>query len=157
MVLVAPIYLLHIGAERRGLLAAMEDPAAFPEGAFLVVSVLAFFVDWLIYPLAMIPISRALNVGHAFGIYITAFNWTSVIAAAVFAPPYLLVSWGVIGAGIGNFLSFAALVFVLHMRWFVARTALGVAAPTAAALVLVEMLSSLLVALGANRLAGVGI
>jgi hypothetical protein len=67
-------------------------------------------LQWVGWPLAMVPIARWLGLAHDYARYIIAYNWSSVLVVAVMVPPLMLLDIGLIGPGFA-----ALLAFVLTM------------------------------------------
>lgn len=137
--------------------AHVVDRAAIDTGltAFVAVKLIGFVVDWFAFPLVMIPIAHVLGLGRGYVPLIVAINWMSVIAITLWTVPAILFAGGVIGEAATAFLSLVAFVYVVSVTGFVVRTALDTTAPVAVAITLFYLLLSLVIGIGADRLAGV--
>lgn len=152
--LVLPLYLLHLYAERQ--LMVWPDGAERIDGTtYLFIKLAAFAVDWLSFPIAMIFLSRLLGLTQRYALYVTVFNWTSVLLSLLLFPPFILWSLGVIGAGLANFMSLILILLAVRIRWFMAVTVLAVPGLTAGGLVALEFILSLAIAELANQAIGI--
>lgn len=144
IVLIAPLFYL---------LLALETPSdgKATSAATLTVGLLA---GWIAYPLAMVFIAKLLGLSHRYVVYIIAYNWCAVPAAAIRAPVLIAVATGLIGASVAGFFYMFLLVAVIYYLWFVARTALQTTSVTAATLVVFDIALSFVVELGVERLLG---
>lgn len=146
IVLIAPVYLFAAAIEPA---AAGQAPAAVevrsPWRLLLIL-----LVQWGLWPLIMYHVARHFDVTRNYIRYIIAYNWSSVIIAAIQAPPLILYAMAAIGLSGAAVLVLLALLVSLYFRFVVARDGLEVSAPMATALVLADLAISLAV----NRLAG---
>ena len=133
----APLYVYVADASAR--IYAPHDPN--PTG--VLGSLVLLVVLWLVWPLAMVPVSRWLGLSRNYVRYIVAYNWTSVPVIAALVPPLALVQLGVMGPAAAGPLALIALGWSLVYRWYVARTGLDTSAPVATALVLADLVLSL--------------
>ncbi len=140
-VLVAPLYIL------RGLV----DPGASTESeatgiGTALTAVVTYVLVWAAFPVAMIFISRLLDLRHAYVGFIVALNWARVLQAVLL----VAVSGAAAVAGApSDFLTLTAIAAVLAYQWVVTRTALATSGAVAAALVVIDaLLESLIVAAG---------
>lgn len=153
IVLLIPVYVPYVLGERR--LIAAEDPEAVAGvAAFFVVRTLGLVVDWVAFPAVMALLARPLGLSARYPAYITAYNWTGVIAALFLAVPAILFGWGAIGPGAASLLTLVGLVLVLRYRYLVARIALDCSAGLAGGLVALDFVLALVLAELFGRLAG---
>lgn len=154
--LVAPIYLMQVLAERSNLFAGgLVDPETYSSGLYFSVKALVLVIDWFAFPVLMVGIARLLNLTVRYGIYITVFNWSSLLIVLAMTPPFVAWTFGLVGDFMANILTLGILMLVLRFRWFIARVALGVTPVTAAGLVFAEFLLSILINQSGNRLIGI--
>ena len=135
VLLAAPLYALDVAVEAHGGTRA--------GAAFFAVKALSYLADWLLFPVVVALLAKPLDLGRLYVPYIVAYNWSSVVIAALFAPATLLV-----GFGIGNpaaILSLIVFAVAARYRFTIARAALQVRPATAVGLVILEFLLSLLV------------
>ncbi len=155
IILVAPIYLAQVLAERHNLFAGgLIDPETYSSGLYFSVKAGVLVVDWFAFPVLMVGIARLLNLTARYGIYITVFNWSSLLIVLVLTPAFVAWTLGLVGDFLANILTLGILMLVLRFRWFIARQVLGAAPITATGLVLAEFLMSVLINQSGNRLAG---
>jgi hypothetical protein len=137
--LVAPFYAVLL-AFRFDTMADTVHPLRFA-----LVETVTYVIAWLAFPVAMISVARWLGRWDAFVGYIVAYNWTAVVQNAIYLPLAMLAVSGAIPEAAGNMLGFVALIYVLVLGWFIARTALGVPGTTAAAIVALDLMLGLLI------------
>jgi hypothetical protein len=112
---------------------------------FSVTESFSFVAGWLFFPVAMIWVARMLRIGGRYVPLIVAYNWSRVISVYAALMPAVLFGVGLLGAGGMLLLQFVAFIFILAYRWFVIRTATGLAGTTAFGLMLFELLGAFLV------------
>jgi hypothetical protein len=118
---------------------------------FLVKSI-AYVIDWTAFPLVMVYISDSLGRWPAYTRYIVAYNWSAVVQIAVLFPAALLAI--LIPSGPTAMLAQMLSLIMLIYRAYVAHVALNVALPTAAGIVLMDVLLGGLLKTVAERLGG---
>jgi hypothetical protein len=143
IVIIAPLYLYAATVQIE--LPNETAPASSPSLAAAMAGVVLQWVGW---PLAMVPIARLTGLAHAYARYIIAYNWSSVLVIALLMPPLVLLDIGLVGPVFALMLSFALMLVSLYYRWYVALTALESTWLVAMALVLADVVLSLAV----NRL-----
>jgi hypothetical protein len=143
-VLLAPFYLALIMRDAGG---GEEAPEA---GGGLFVRLAAFVVGWIAFPLAMIPIARLLGLSGAYVGYIIMWNWSAVPQAAVMLPA--LAALDVLAQRPAGLLFMSATLAVLFYGYLVARAGLRCAPITAAGVVVLDLVLSLLVNAGFRNL-----
>ncbi|HZS84178.1 MAG TPA: hypothetical protein VFA50_14985 [Stellaceae bacterium] len=143
------------GALRRSFLAAVLvfpaflilmplriPPEAWQHGhvlRILLVETIGYVVGWTAFPLIMLPVSRFLGREALWPGFIIAWNWSQVLQSGFVMAMLGLAGSGVVPAvGIGWLIE--ALVAVYE--WFIARVALRLAAPPAALVVLIDLVTS---------------
>ena len=137
-ILLAPFYLAIILDESGG-----EAAEATDQGSSVFVRILAFAVGWIAFPLLMIPIARMLQLGGAYVSYIIMWNWSAVPQAAVMIPA--IAGLDVLPQQTRGLLFMSATVTVLFYGYLVARAGLRCAPFTAAGVVALDLVLSLLV------------
>ncbi len=108
-----------------------------------VVGTIAFFVDWIAFPLAMIVVAKFFNLSANYVPYIIAYNWSQLIGQAFVAATSVAI-----GATFGQgalVLMMIPMGAVLVYAWFVTKTALMVPGGTAFAIVVLSVLLSILI------------
>lgn len=147
--LVAPLYL--------AVSSLGGDPAAGTgpvdvETPSMLVRLMVLAAEWVAYPAAMALVTRLLGVQHNYVPYVIVYNWTSVLAMAAVTPPFLLNAFGLIDTQMTIYLFVALSLAVIYYRWYIARTALDTSGLTAAGIVAFDMVFSMLVGMGVERL-----
>lgn len=137
-VIVAPLYGMFLVARY-----ASGDVTA-PAARFMAVEIIAYVIAWVLYPLLMAFIARVLDRENRYVEYIIAYNWVGVLQNALFLPLAMVQMTSGPAADATRILSLIALGYILAYVWFVARTVLGIPALTAAGLVLLDMVLSVL-------------
>lgn len=154
VILVLPIYVLYIGAERRMLLNDLPEGAAFGELGFAVTRFLALALDWIAFPLITAALSRPMGFAAGYTRLIVAFNWGGPIVSLIVALPAILFAFQLIPQFAASLLLFAALIMTIRFRFITARAALGCGVGLATGLVALEFLLSLVIGEALTRLAG---
>jgi len=152
---IAPFYLLY-AAQEVDIGHAMNPQNSFPavDAGFLAIRALMLLLDWLIFPVAMIFISRLLGLWPKYISYIAIYNWSSLFVILALAPPALLFAAGLISAQMVATINLFATIFVIYYRWYIAKTVLETISMTAILVVAFDLTLSLLVHGLFNRLTG---
>jgi len=137
--LVAPLYLYASTIETR--LPDAEPVASSSPGWALI----GLLLQWGGWPLIMAVVARWIGLSRNYARYIIAYNWSSVLVIAGLLPPLMLYSADLVGSGTMAVLSLFVLLASLYYRWFIARTALETTGLVAVALVLGDLVLSVLV------------
>lgn len=141
-VLLAPFYLALI-LNDAGEAAEGVDP-----GAATFARIAAYVAGWAAFPLVMIPIARLLQLGGAYVPYIIMWNWSSVPQSAIMLPAS--AAFESLGERAGGMIVMFATVTVLFYGYLVARAGLRCPPLTAAGVVTLDLVLSLLVNAGAR-------
>jgi len=112
----------------------------------------AYILSWIVFPIAMIFVARLIGAAKHYVSYVVAYNWGSCIVLAVTLPPHILYLMGVISLDAMALLYYPVIAFALIYRWRVAQTALELPGYTATAVVIIDVLISIFIAIGAARL-----
>lgn len=118
---------------------------------FVVVKALAYVVPWIVFPIVMAGLSKALNLTANYIPFIIASNWASVLQALLFIPVQTLAAFGSL-TDVGLLLYLLTVVAVLIYQWFVTYTALRASMGIAAALVVIDLILGLSIASIFDRL-----
>jgi hypothetical protein len=124
-------------------------------GAFALVKTLAYAVDWAAFPIVMVLLARLLSLAAHYVPYIIAYNWSALIQVAIFLPVVVIDAGALLPQGMVDFLQLIAYVAVLAYLWFITRVALRVPGLTAAGLVTVAAVLTILIEVAGNSLLGV--
>lgn len=138
--LVAPAYAMIILLTGSG--GAHGDPVRIG-----LAETVGYVLSWVVFPVAMEWLSRHLGCRGRYLSYITAYNWSSVIEHLVLLPVLAITVSGLLPDLVAQILWLSTVAFVLVYAWFVTRTALAVAAGTAAAIVVLDVAVSYTVSL----------
>jgi len=152
---IAPLYMLY----------ALQDVQVAheinPQNAYLVANtgfivakIILLMIGWLIFPIAMIFITRLLNLWPKYIPFIATYNWVSLFIMLLFAPSALLYFAGLFSAQMASMLNFLVTLFAIYFSWFIAKTVLETTAITAALIVVFDFTLSLLAHGLFNRLTG---
>ena len=106
---------------------------------------IAYVLSWVAYPVVIEWLTRPLGCRDRFEGYLAAYNWSMVLQNAAVFPIAMLVGTGLLPQPVGQVLWFGVFVAILIYVGFIARTALGLPASTAAGLVLLDVLLSALI------------
>ncbi len=112
----------------------------------LTLEAIAYPLDWIAFPLAMIPLARLLKRTATYVPYIIAYNWSQTVTALLQLTPLALYAAGLLGPQSANVGLIPAFFASMVYRWYITRVALGVTASIALALVFIDALISLLLA-----------
>lgn len=149
---ILPFYLCVVLVERQVRFADPASAAGVSEAYFFVVRALIVAVDWVALPILLGLFARQLGVAQNYASFIIARNWASVLVVVPDTAVTLLFGLGVVSREIAAFLSLAVLLVILRYRYFVARIALGVGIGFAIAITIADLLLSLVINVGLDRL-----
>lgn len=145
-VLVAPFYLAMTALD----IAIGEPAAPLRQG---LINAIAYVMGWVAYPLLMVYLTAFLDRADTYFRYFAAYNWFHVIQAAILLPVSLMGAIAPLPQNASMLIGIIVLSTILMYDWFIARTALRVDAGTAASLVVLDLLLSLLISGVADSLA----
>lgn len=161
VVLVLPSFAISLLAEARMAVPAdVADVADLATGdagmapLYVLARGLGLVGDWVALPLALALLARPLGLGARYVPYIVARNWTSVLAAAIYAVPALFFAAGMIGEDTVLISSLVALAIVVHFQYRVVRGVLATPIGTSVGIVALDLVLSLVVTELAARLVG---
>jgi len=161
LALVLPSFAISLLAEAR--MAAPTDVADMADLAGVDAGIAPIYVlarglglvgDWVALPLALALLARPLGLGARYVPYVVARNWTSVVAAAIYAVPALFFAAGMIGEDTVLIASLLALAIVVHFQYRVVRGVLATPVGTSVGIVALDLVLSLVVTELATRLVG---
>lgn len=138
-VIVAPFYAVLL------VMRHAADTTGVGAVRFASVEAIAYVIAWVAFPLAMVPLARVLDREERYLGYIVAYNWASVLQNGVYLPLVMLGVAGTISAETAQALGLTAISLILVYTWFITKVALTVGAGTAAALVALSLVLSILV------------
>jgi hypothetical protein len=100
----------------------------------------------------MDELSRLIGRSARYPIFLSVYNWSSVVQMMVYLPVFTLSQSGLLPADVGDTVVFAAILMVMVYQWFLTRVALEVSGVIAAGLVLVDFLLSVLISHSADSM-----
>lgn len=112
-------------------------------GEVAFIELLAYGVGWAIFPLAALPLTQALGLGHRYVPLVVASNWGSVLQVALLVCTTVVAS--VLPEPMRLTLALAAMLVALTYQWQVFRVSLQSTGLIATGLVIVDILISVLV------------
>jgi hypothetical protein len=116
----------------------------------VAIEAFAYVIGWCAFPVAAIFLTRLLGLGARYVPLVVAINWCGVLQLLLLAAAVLI--GGLAPPAVRGMLGLVALIAVLTFQWFVIRTALETTSGTAAGLLVVDLLLSLLVHEGSGAL-----
>ncbi|HJO97392.1 MAG: hypothetical protein QGF38_13145 [Rhodospirillales bacterium] len=137
--MVAPFYAVLLA-----LRYSLEIDPPHPMRFFLLYAD-AYVISWLAFPVVMAGLSGIIGRQPQFTRYIVAYNWAAVLQNALYLPLAMLQASESLPRDAGNLFGLIVLVAVLVYIWFITRTALVVAATTAAGIVAVDFFLTLII------------
>jgi hypothetical protein len=147
----APFYLVAFLVERQLRLADPEQEA-FSNAAFFTAKAIIVAVDWVAFPIVLAFFARQLGIGRNYAAFIVARNWASLLIIIPDSALAAAFGLGILGQEIAGFVSLAFLVIFLRYRFLIARIALGASIIFALGITFADLLFSLLITSGLNRL-----
>ncbi|MAF94888.1 MAG: hypothetical protein CMM60_03945 [Rhodospirillaceae bacterium] len=133
-VVVAPLYVILL------LIRYSNFPEPIPLFRFIALEAIAYVIAWVAFPLLMASLARMLERDEFYIRYIVAYNWAAVLQNFLYIPIAILAAVGVLSITLSNTLGLLALALIVVYTWFITRTALEVAAGTAAGIVGLDFL-----------------
>ncbi|MGH6880306.1 hypothetical protein [Hypericibacter sp.] len=134
--LLFPLDLINIG------IAAQLFHSTAPWFQIVIVDLVIYAISWAVYPLLMLGLAPMLGREREMLGYIAVTNWCSVILSLLFTVLSLLLWIGIIPDLPATLLTFVLMAVQLVYGGFVARTALNVSLPLAAALSVAQLVLS---------------
>ncbi len=153
--LIAPFYVLYALQEVEiAHDINIQDSVPAASTGFVAVRVSLLGLEWAIYPVTMIYITRLMGLWPKYITYIAIYNWSSLFISLALAPAAVLYYSGVISAQMTATINLFTILFILYFRWYIARTVLDTAATTATLIVAFDLVLSLLIQGIFSRLTG---
>ncbi len=144
IVIVAPMFLYASMVDHR--MAMAEGDGEVAHQASVVMTLIGLAVQWVAWPVIMVPVAKLLVQSRNYARYITVYNWSSILVMAIALPPFALYHLGLAGAGTAITLAMITLFASFWYRWMVARMALETSGPASAMLVIADTVISFAVA-----------
>lgn len=139
-ILILPAYAL--------LVALRLDDADLANPFLRIVAVqgIGYIVGWTVFPLVMAYLANSFDRAEQYPGFIVAYNWFAAPQVIVLLAVAVLRTAGVLPQAMETGLSFGAVLYLFAVQWFIARRALDIHPGTAAGVVVVDILISLLLA-----------
>lgn len=119
---------------------AAQMAGAEESARFLLLRSIAYVMQWVAFPLLMVPVADLLQRGHCYFRYMVAYNWFQLVQSALVLL-IAIVAPALIGdADALAFVSLVTLAAMLLYNGFIAKNALEVGGGTAAAIVIIDAL-----------------
>ncbi|MSP21145.1 MAG: hypothetical protein EXQ93_06480 [Alphaproteobacteria bacterium] len=118
----------------------------------ITVEMVRYCVGWALFPLVMIPITRALGLSGSYVQFIIAYNWSMVVQAVLYFVVTVISQTALVPPDLYFLVSLATLVYTLAYFVFIARTALGVSILGGTLLSLLDFFLSYALILQSDRL-----
>lgn len=153
MALLVPTVFVSVLADAH-LAASAHEAAGVSLTGRLVVGLLTYGLGWIAFPVALAGLARPFGLGAVYVPWMIARNWSAVVAVM---PSFVLTTAWVLGFLPDRLLGFASLFglgFSLWCALVVARVVGRQPILPAIAFVLLDLLLSLLIELGLDRLTG---
>lgn len=123
--------------------------------SFYIARVIALPVEWVAFPLAMIPLARMLSLQSRYVSYVVVRNWCNLPAVIASGFVALLFLSGIVGQEGFLLLSLVAFAIAIRLKWLALRLALGTDVPVSIALLICDFLLSILVLVLIDKLLGI--
>ncbi len=149
---ILPIYLFSLYVEGRMMLDARPDAVTSTSSGANMFMVLALGLEWIAFPILMVFLAKFMKLSHQYVPYIIAYNWSAAIISLMLIPALVLYLLGILPPSAAMAINFGVSFFMLYYRWFIARTALQINGSTAATLVAIDFLLSMVIGLAATNL-----
>jgi hypothetical protein len=146
-----PFYFAAFIVERQVRLAD-PDQEAFTNATFFAAKTIIVTIDWVAFPILLGLFARQLDIGRGYAGFIVARNWSSLLIIIPDSALTIAFGLGLLGQEIAGFISLAFLFVILRYRFMIARVALGATVVFALGITFAEVLLSLVITAGVNRL-----
>jgi len=131
-------YLVVILSELRW---ANESQSLPPDAAsFLITRLILLPIEWVAFPLLMIPLARWLSLQQQYVAYVVVRNWTNLPAIMAYAFCGLFYLGGIVGEEGLVLLNLLAFGIALRLKWLALRLALGTDISVSIALMVIDIL-----------------
>ena len=150
-----PFYLVFISAEWR-MIGEADVVVTNSLLGYTVIEFLSYVSFWVLYPLSMIFVCRAIDLTQNYAPYIIVYNWSSVLVAVLLAPPYVLYSFGAASIETAAFLILLVFVTALLYRLQIAVAVFRTTPAIAAGIVAFELVLGFAINLVASSFLAIG-
>ncbi len=155
VVLIAPFYVLYALQEIE-ITHQINMLGSVPviSTGFVAARVTLLGLEWVIFPVAMILITRLLGLWPKYVPYIAIYNWSSLFISLALTPAAVLYFSGIISTQMAATINLFAVLFILYFRWYIAKTVLEATTAAAVLIVAFDLVFSLLIQGIFSRLMG---
>ena len=134
---IAPLYLLIANIDW----AAGTEEASKNSGQFS--NIISLGLQWAMWPLAMVFVTRQLGLGHHFTRYVIVYNWSSVLLVTALGLPAVFFLAGVFSLQSAALLTILLQFGTFYFEWYLTRLSLETTSLIASAIVLGNFVLSL--------------
>ena len=138
-VIVLPIHVFLTTANKWEFLQKADMPT------WLALESVFYVIEWTLFPVLMITITRWIDRWNRFPDFLVAYNWSHIIIIAAWLPLQSLRLADLIPLPVFHMLGLGLLGVVLYYRWFFFKVSLDVTGGMAAALVASDYVLNLVV------------
>jgi hypothetical protein len=137
-VIAAPGYALFVALQL-----ASYELSSGPVRIFLVEAI-AYVIRWVAFPLVVWYVAQFLSRSDRYYRYMAAYNWAQLLVVALFLVITAVAKEGLFPSPVGEALSVLAMVASLAYQWFITRAGLDIKGGAAAAIVMLDLIISLI-------------
>ncbi len=146
VILIVPFYVLYAMQETEiAHEIHLQGNVPATNAGFVAARIALLGLEWVIFPIAMIYVTRLLGLWPKYIAFIAIYNWTSLFISLALAPAAMLYFTGMVSAQMTATINLFTILFILYFRWYIARTILETAATTATLIVAFDLVLSLLI------------
>jgi hypothetical protein len=126
-------------------LLADGPPAGADPLRLVAAEAIGYVLGWFTFPLLMLGIVEGMGRRALYPAFVAAWNWAKVPQLLVMLAATGIGAIGLLPGAVSDVLSLCALLYVVWIAWFAARTALGIVGGRAALVVLLDMILGLFI------------
>ena len=145
-IIVAPIFILLLNVR---YIVSDSDINLF---RFISIYATAYVIGWMVFPLIINYITGMLGNGERFVGYIVIYNWASVLQNFIYLPFAILVEAHLIYGTTAAIIGLCLLGLVFLYTSFITKTALEVSNGIAAAIVVLDLILSIIISATTQKL-----
>lgn len=150
--IIFPIFLFSLYVEGQMIREAPPEIVTARNAGADYFMMLALGVEWIAFPILMVFLTKFMNLSQHYVPYIIAYNWSAAIITFMLLPALILTLVGILSPATAMAINTGVTFFMLYYRWFIARTALHITGSTAAAIVAIDFLLSMMISVAAINL-----
>ena len=137
--IVLPAYILLVLIRQADVLAEVSPLR------FLVVEAIAYVISWTAFAVLMMDLSRLLDRADRYFGFLCVYNWSAVIQVSVYLPVLVIAELGLLPGEVAELAVFLITAAILVYQWFIIRVALNLPPISAAGLVFIDMILSIVI------------